>query len=410
MIRLQVIVRPEFTDPEAVKYEAPKLEAANFAAPQVEEKVASDGGDVDAATEAALAEVPFTHLHVHSQFSVLQAVSSVGELVSAAKDMGMPALAVTDHGNMMAAFQFVRACNKEGIKPIVGAELNVCRDMHDKSVKDDGYPTVFLAKNKNGYHNLAKLASKAYTDGFYYVPRIDRALVEEYKEDLVVLTGGLFGEVPSLILNVGEAQAEEAFVFWKNLMGNDFYVELNRHGLEEEAVVNQVLQGLAATHDVKLVASNNSYYTRQDQSDAHDILLCVKDARNVSQPKRYVGKRGREFRFGFPNDSFYLKSPEEMKALFADVPEAITNISALVDQCETTCWSATCCCPLSTSLSSLCMTKTTRMAANEARTPTSGTSLTKARKSATARFQRRSASGWTLSSKPSSALAILGIS
>ena len=334
MIRLQVIVRPEFTDPAAVKYEAPKLEAANFVAPQVEEKVESDGGDVDAATEAALAEAPFTHLHVHSQFSVLQAVSSVGELVSAAKDMGMPALAVTDHGNMMAAFQFVRACNKEGIKPIVGAELNVCRDMHDKSVKDDGYPTVFLAKNKNGYHNLAKLASKAYTEGFYYVPRIDRALVEEYKEDLVVLTGGLFGEVPSLILNVGEAQAEEAFVFWKNLMGNDFYVELNRHGLEEEAVVNQVLQGLAATHDVKLVASNNSYYTRQDQSDAHDILLCVKDARNVSQPKRYVGKRGREFRFGFPNDSFYLKSPEEMKALFADVPEAITNISALLDQCE----------------------------------------------------------------------------
>ena len=148
MIRLKVIVRPEFTNPEAVSYEAPKLEAANFQAPQVEEKVALDGGDVDAATEAALAEVPFTHLHVHSQFSVLQAVSSVGELVAAAKDMDMPALAVTDHGNMMAAFQFVRACNKEGIKPIVGAELNVCRDMHDKSVKDDGYPTVFLAKKQ----------------------------------------------------------------------------------------------------------------------------------------------------------------------------------------------------------------------------------------------------------------------
>ena len=307
MIRLQVIVRPEFTDPAAVKYEAPKLEAANFVAPQVEEKVESDGGEVDAATEAALAEAPFTHLHVHSQFSVLQAVSSVGELVSAAKDMGMPALAVTDHGNMMAAFQFVRACNKEGIKPIVGAELNVCRDMHDKSVKDDGYPTVFLAKNKNGYHNLAKLASKAYTEGFYYVPRIDRALVEEYKEDLVVLTGGLFGEVPSLILNVGEAQAEEAFVFWKNLMGNDFYVELNRHGLEEETVVNQVLQGLAATHDVKLVASNNSYYTRQDQSDAHDILLCVKDARNVSQPKRYVGKRGAGVQVWVPQRQLLLE-------------------------------------------------------------------------------------------------------
>ena len=162
----------------------------------------------------------------------------------------MPALAVTDHGNMMAAFQFVRACNKEGIKPIVGAELNVCKDMHDKSKKDDGYPTVFLAKNKNGYHNLAKLASKAYTDGFYYVPRIDRALVEEFKEDLVVLTGGLFGEVPSLVLNVGENQAEEAFVWWKSLMGDDFYAELNRHGLEEESVVNDFLQQMATKHGV----------------------------------------------------------------------------------------------------------------------------------------------------------------
>ena len=334
MVRLRVIERPEFESPETVVYEAPKLEAANFDAPPTEEQGASDGGKVDTAAAEALAEVPFTHLHVHSQFSVLQAVSPVGELVSAAKDMGMPALAVTDHGNMMAAFQFVRACNKEGIKPIVGAELNVCRNMHDKSVKDDGYPTVFLAKNKNGYHNLAKLASKAYTEGFYYVPRVDRDLVAEFKEDLVVLTGGLFGEVPSLTLNVGEAQAEEAFLFWKGLMGEDFYAELNRHGLEEEAVVNKVLQGFAAKHGVKLVASNNSYYTRKDQSEAHDILLCVKDARNVSQPKRYVGKRGREFRFGFPNDSFYLKSPKEMRELFSDVPEAITNIAALVDQCE----------------------------------------------------------------------------
>ena len=336
MVRLGVIDRPDITDPKAVQYEAPQLEVANFETPK-EKQGASDMSkpEVEVPSSDALAEVPFSHLHVHSQFSVLQAVSPVNELVAAAKEMGMPALAVTDHGNMMAAFQFVRACSKEGIKPIVGAELNVCRDMHDKSVKDNGYPTVFLAKNKKGYHNLAKLASKAYTDGFYYVPRIDRALVEEYKNDLIVLTGGLFGEVPSLILNVGETQAEEALLFWKSLMGDDFYVELNRHGLEEEVVVNETLMSLASKHGVKLVASNNSYYTRQDQSEAHDILLCVKDARNVSEPKRYVGKRGREFRFGFPNDSFYLKSPEEMKKLFADVPEAITNIAMLVDEIET---------------------------------------------------------------------------
>jgi DNA polymerase-3 subunit alpha len=334
MVRIRVIERPEFEHPEKLVYEAPKLEVANFDASDKAAATQAEPAQAARGDASALEDEPFTHLHVHSQFSVLQAVSPVGELVAAAKDMGMPALAVTDHGNMMAAFQFVRACNKEGIKPIVGAELNVCKDMHDKSKKDDGYPTVFLAKNKNGYHNLAKLASKAYTEGFYYVPRIDRALVEAFKEDLVVLTGGLFGEVPSLVLNVGENQAEEAFVWWKGLMGDNFYAELNRHGLEEETVVNDFLQQMATKHGVKLVASNNSYYTRQDQSDAHDILLCVKDARNVSQPKRYVGKRGREFRFGFPNDSFYLKSPSEMKALFADVPEAVTNISALVDQCE----------------------------------------------------------------------------
>ena len=157
MVRLKVIERPEFEHPEKVVYEAPKLEAANFEAP--EKASAMEAGPTKTASgdASALEDVPFTHLHVHSQFSVLQAVSPVGELVVAAKEMGMPALAVTDHGNMMAAFQFVRACNKEGIKPIVGAELNVCKDMHDKSKKDDGYPTVFLAKNKNGYHNLAKV-------------------------------------------------------------------------------------------------------------------------------------------------------------------------------------------------------------------------------------------------------------
>ena len=212
MIRLKVVVRPEFTNPEAVKYEAPKLEAANFAAPQVEEEVASDGGDVDAATEAALAEVPFTHLHVHSQFSVLQAVSSVGELVSAAKDMGMPALAVTDHGNMMAAFQFVRACNKEGVKPLVGAELNVCRDMHDKSAKDDGYPTVFLAKQKR-LPQFGQAGVQGLHRRFLLRPSHRPRTGGRVQGRFGGADGRLFGEVPSLILNVGEAQAEEASCF-----------------------------------------------------------------------------------------------------------------------------------------------------------------------------------------------------
>ena len=162
----------------------------------------------------------------------------------------MPAVAMTDTGNMMGAFHFVSAVlnhnkaaeakNKElvengeeptetVIKPIVGCEFNICDDHKDKTKKDNGYQVVLLAKNKNGYHNLAKMSSIAYTDGFYYVPRIDRKIVEQYKEDIIVLSGNLYGEIPSKILNVGESQAEEALIWWKNQFGADFYLEVMRH-------------------------------------------------------------------------------------------------------------------------------------------------------------------------------------
>ena len=337
MVQRGVISREGFPSGDAVQYEAPKLEAANFdqAKPLAKTLTAAAPGQpatkMDAATLEAL---PFSHLHVHSQFSVLQATSSVEVLAAKAAELGMPALAVTDHGNMMGAFQFVRAAHKAGIKPIVGAELNVCRDHSDRSQKDDGYPIVLIARTKDGYQRLAKLCSLAYTDGFYYVPRIDRNQLLEYKEDLIVLTGGLFSEVPSLLLNVGDRQAEEAFLWWKENFGANFYAELNRHGLEEEQVVNDFLLGLCRKHSVKFIPANNSYYTTKDEADAHDILLCVKDAANVSQPKRYLGRRGREFRFGLPNDEFYLKTQQEMKRLFADVPEAFETVRDIVDACE----------------------------------------------------------------------------
>jgi DNA polymerase-3 subunit alpha len=335
LCRIGVIQRPGLAAADAILYEAPKLEAANFQASKKATEPSSGKPKVTATDIQALEEVPFVHLHVHSQFSILQAVSKVGELVDAAADMGMPAIAVTDTGNMMAAFQFVRAANKKGIKPIVGAELNVCRNRLDKSQKDDGYPMVFLAKNKTGYHQLAKFSSAAYTEGFYYVPRIDKELIASANtEDIIVTTGGLFSEVPSLILNVGEAQAEEAFLWWRDKFGDNFYAELNRHGLEEERVVNDTLLKFCEKHGVKYIAANNSYYTRKDQAEAHDILLCVKDAANVSKPKKYIGKRGREFRFGMPNDEWYLKSPTDMKRLFADLPEAIQNTARIEAECE----------------------------------------------------------------------------
>ncbi|WP_353197693.1 DNA polymerase III subunit alpha [Parapedobacter defluvii] len=298
-----------------------------------------------------MAKVDFVHLHNHTQFSVLQSTISVGDLVKAAAAHKMPAVAITDHGNMMGAFHFVsnvlnhnkaaEAKNKAAIekgesptevviKPIVGCEFYICDNHTDKSRKDNGYQVVFLAKNKNGYHNLAKMSSIAYTKGFYYVPRIDRSVVERYREDVIVLSGNLYGEIPNKLLNMGENQAEEALLWWKGTFGPDFYIELMRHGQEDEDRVNQSLIALAEKHDVKVVATNNTYYINKADAHAHDILLCVKDGEKLTTPKG----RGRGFRFGLPNDEYYFKSGEEMKKGFADLPDAILNIQEIVDKIE----------------------------------------------------------------------------
>ncbi|SIN94132.1 DNA polymerase III subunit alpha [Algoriphagus halophilus] len=321
---------------EQVIYEAPKLAEANFAQAKDDQKAAAkdilkQAGKADISD---LTDVPFTHLHVHSQYSVLQATSEIPALVSRAKELGMSAIALTDHGNMMGAFHFVKEAMAKEIKPILGCEFNLCRDRKNKSNKDDGFQTVLIAKNKAGYHNLAKLASYANIEGFYYVPRIDREVLVEYKENLIATTGGLWGEIPFLILNVGETQAEEAFLWWKEQFGENFYVELNRHGVPEEEKVNEVLLGFAKKHDVKYFAANNTYYNQKVDAKAHDVLLCVKDGELVEKPKKYIGKRGREFRYGFPNDEFYIKSPDEMKKLFADLPEAIECTQEIVDKIE----------------------------------------------------------------------------
>ncbi|PIB35686.1 DNA polymerase III subunit alpha [Reichenbachiella sp. 5M10] len=321
------------TAKEQITYEAPTLDAANFAA-AAEEQTVEMPPKATAEEIKALEDLPFSHLHVHSQYSVLQAVSEVDSIVQTAKQHNMPAIALTDHGNMMAAFHFVRAALAADIKPILGCEFNVTDDRTSKSKQNNGYQQVLIAKNKKGYHNLAKMASIAFVEGFYYVPRIDKSVIEQYKEDIIATTGGLWGEIPFTILNIGEEQAEEVFLWYKELFGEDFYVELTRHGVEEEEVVNQVLLRFAEKHGVKYFASNNTYYTDKSQANAHDILLCVKDGEQQSKPKRYIGKRGREFRYGFPNDEFYIKSPAEMKKLFADLPDAISTTNEIVDKIE----------------------------------------------------------------------------
>ena len=306
---------------------------------------------ISAQVKSDLKDAAFAHLHNHTQFSVLQSTIAVNDLVKASVKFKMPAVAMTDTGNMMGAFHFVSAVmnhnkaaeakNKELIengeeptetvvKPIVGCEFNICDDHKDKTKKDNGYQVVLLAKNKKGYHNLAKMSSIAYTDGFYYVPRIDRKIIEQYKEDIIVLSGNLYGEIPSKILNVGESQAEEALIWWKQQFGADFYLEVMRHKQEDEIRVNQTLIAFAKKHQVKLVATNNTYYVNKEDANAHDILLCVKDGEKQATP---IG-RGRGYRYGLPNQEYYFKSGDEMKQLFADLPEAIINIQEIINKVE----------------------------------------------------------------------------
>ena len=342
---------PEEIQPVGIKHINLKQASAKIAARIQQEKEAVTPQQITTEIPDILQDAEVVHLHNHTQFSVLQSTISVKNLVAAAADHQMPAVAITDHGNMMGAFHFVKeignynrairqknkdadaaneAADVKEIKGIVGCEFFVCEDHTNKSQKDNGYQVVFLAKSKRGYHNLVKMSSKAYTDGFYYLPRIDRDIVEAYKEDLIVLTGNLYGEVPSKILNVGERQAEEALLWWNDKFGADLYVELMRHNQEDEDRVNSVLINLAKKHAVKLVATNNTYYINQEDANAHDILLCVKDGEKQATP---IG-RGRGYRYGLPNQEYYFKSSKEMKSLFKDIPEAIMNIQEVVDKIE----------------------------------------------------------------------------
>ena len=302
--------------------------------------------DIKKENFSELDDIEFVHLHNHTQFSVLQSTMSITDLIGATSEMNMPAVALTDNANMMGAFRFISETQrynqsidnnqvgeggiKQRIKPIVGCVFYVCEDHLNKNYKDNGYHVVFLAKNKNGYNNLAKLSSIAYTKGFYYVPRIDRTLVENYKDDIIVLTGNLMGEISNKILNIGQKKAEEALLWWKKIFKDDLYIEIMRHNQEDENLVNKILIDFSRKHNIKVVATNNNYYKEKSEADAHDILLCIKEGEKLSTP---IGK-GRGFRYGLPNQQYYYKSSDEMKELFYDLPEAINNVFEVVNKIE----------------------------------------------------------------------------
>ena len=292
----------------------------------------------------------FSHLHVHTQFSLLDGAASIPSLYKKAIADHMPALAITDHGNMFGAFEFVaeayRHKNEDGslkVKPIVGCEFYLVADRHRKSFtkdqKDVRFHQVLLAKNKAGYQNLIKLTSLGYIEGMYSkYPRIDKELIQKYHEGLIATTCCIGASVPQAILQQGEEKAEIEFKWWFDVFGDDYVIELQRHNIPEQDTINQVLLRFAAKYDVPVIATNDSHYTDQDDFNAHDILLCINTGEKQATPgyddfvndDAHVKNR----RFKFPNDQFYFKTSEEMKTLFSDIPEAIDNTNWISDKVE----------------------------------------------------------------------------
>ena len=329
----QRVINPyDKIDPKIIKYEPPKLDDANFAKAKEQDK---DDILSDVPKEVKAEDIiPFSHLHVHSEFSILQSTAGVKKILAKARELKMRAVAYTDMGNLHGAFNAV-AGQGDDLKVIIGCEFYVAEERLKKQFTKDNpdkrFNQLLIAKNQDGYKNLSKLSSIGYVEGFYSgVPRIDRDLIVKYKENLIATTGNLYGEVPHLILNVGEHQAEDAFVWWHEQFGDDFYVELMRHGLPEEERVNKVLLGFAEKYGVKPIASNDVYYLHEDDATAHEVLWCVKEGKTMSMD---VGM-GRRYRFALPNHEYYFKDQEAMNALFADMPEALKNVNEIVDKCE----------------------------------------------------------------------------
>ncbi|MFC0516229.1 DNA polymerase III subunit alpha [Mucilaginibacter angelicae] len=281
----------------------------------------------------------FSHLHVHTQFSLLDGAADISKLYKKAAKDGMKALAITDHGNMFGVFKFVAEAGKHNVKPIVGCEFYVVEDRHKKQFtkenKDVRRHQLMLAKNPTGYKNLVKLCSLGYMEGLYSKwPRIDKELILKYHEGIIATTCCIGASVPQAILRDTPENAEKEFRWWLDLFGEDFYIELQRHEIPEQQIINNVLLTYAKKYNVKVICSNDSHYVDQQDSNAHDILLCVNTGDMQSTPIATDEEGGKGYRFGFPNDQFYFKTQEEMGKLFHDLPESLDNTNEIVDKVE----------------------------------------------------------------------------
>ncbi len=275
----------------------------------------------------------FVHLHVHTEYSMLDGMARIGEVTKRAASLGMPALAITDHGNMYGAVAFYNACKQAGIKAIIGTEFYVCDDltMHSKNKideNDEGYKDrrhlVILAKNEIGYKNLSLLNAIAFRDGLYYKPRIDLKTLKEHSEGLICLSGCIGGDIPQAILNYNDALAEKLVEFFKDTFKDDFYIELQNQYLQEQKVVNAKLKYLAKKYGVKTVATNDVHYINKEDAYTHDILLCVQTRRLENDQNRMK----------MPCDEFYLKTYEEMQQVFPDDEEALLTTLEIAEKCN----------------------------------------------------------------------------
>ena len=266
----------------------------------------------------------FVHLHLHTEYSLLDGACKVKELVSYCVKNNIKAIAITDHGNMYATLQFAEQCRKNNIQAIIGCEMYMTQDLHIKNNSSDFEHLILLAKNKKGYKNLVKLDSIAYVDGFYYKPRIDYKTLREHTEGLVCLSACLAGRIPKLLLRGDYEGAKKTALELKEMFGEDFYIEIQDHGLEEQKRVLPLLLQLAKECGIQPVATNDVHYIRKEDWEMQDVLMCIQMKKTIDDPKRMK----------FDTQEFYLKTPEEMSALFAYVPEAISNTLVIAQKCS----------------------------------------------------------------------------
>jgi len=278
----------------------------------------------------------FTDLHVHSQYSILDGAAGIGALISKVKKTGMTALALTDHGTMLGIKEFHSQCKKNGIKPILGCEAYIAkRTMYDRNEPGDksGYHLVLLAKNVTGYHNLVKMISKANLEGFYMKPRIDKDLLKEHSEGIIVSSACLGGEIPKLIANNNIEEAEKVIEWYKEVFGDDFYLEVMHHPSDDavrkrevsdvQKLVNEKIFELGLKHNVKIIATNDSHFVNEEDAEAHDVLVCLTTNADIDDPNRMRYTKQE-----------WLKTPEEMESIFPDHPEVLANTMEIAAKVE----------------------------------------------------------------------------